>query len=1424
MVFKHLSVFAVVVCGALNAAATAYTWTGASDAYWTNKANWKVGSAVATAVPGSAAGDSVTFPDLSSTETVVINLDGMTKIKRVTIDAGATPYQLGLESSTAQSLCLESGATVVMSSTVTAIQWVKAFRTIAGGNVSVWNNSTSAKLVFGNLYKTGNNPTYSFFGAGDIEMDGATSFDQVSYCYLYNTGNFILGDKSISTGSRISMFYSMPTNTLSGYRQVEIPAGRYMNTTGGGWNSITFEAQTDTRIYGEGIVVARYHFNCNTKASQEYSANFAVSAGKTLKVESYIRMRSGDMAPWGGPGVFGVGTLYLTCSNNLPGQARIQETGTLACDKIGLKGCKADESNLGMGDAIRYMNSGTLEYRGTSGETTDRDLIVSNNNMVVTMTLANGGQGNLVWTGTAKQMYSAEESMGARLRLYAKTAPVYCNGNFEEGKSWAITVSGYQGVYLMKDYGVNIPIRMNSGKLMLSNTVACNSPILVDADSTLEVAADSQLELATIPAIVTGGQTLNIVVPEGSSLTFPGKGNLRLDGITINGSAAKTDANGKLVKDETEYGTSTWTSVTSGGYWLTESNWLDNRIPNAFDNVIVANTDSALSTYTITVNTPAKLSKLTAQTTQAGAQTLSGAGPLTIGGNGYIAITNTTVTRGHNNYDGGPFNFQVPLHLSASQRWLLGSARGWGAAHGESLRYIENDLSSEQDIEWSIYGFARYRFTGGNSTNFQGTVKLGSFVQFNGTNQFHRLGTKGVTLVCRKLTDDEAKNAGTTLMSPGLTYIFNSGETNATVTTPIGLDLARQVWDSRSGWCQVDAPICMCAPTLATCGEPYALTLSGGFSGSSSDSHMRLSFIQSYETMCPYGTYCYNFYPEDQKIILAGDSRALSSTAVRNYTMIEIAHPHALGANNKVAVSCGYDGYWNTQAYNTILGVSLMAGESMSGEIAAAGSSDANGSKNRIAYMQVGSSPARNNSGAKTATFKGNVSEAAGNGFRLRLYAAKGTEARFTGKITTKLPLSHPYGEHPDIIGLGDVTLVNAENSFATNVCVRSGRLVLEANGAAGTKPIWLGGFVPTLTETKEVRCVNANYDFNYSIANITEGGVTKYGKRITVTNASVPEIDGVTVQSGDYVIVARPRNWAINGLWKVTSDVKVWERPEELDEADDMIGKVGLRLKVKEGKRFGGKAFMLSRNPLYYRKSEQFNVEGERFNSGDGVPIFHPEAAANPDVAVLTGKDSLVLTCGIDVTDNASTGASIIGSKIENSTTGFSGPITLAKSVTLAAAAGSTVNFTGTISGTGDIIGGGAGVSDISAATLSTAAANGFQLAGGTLKVANAQLGSRPISWKRKVGEGGEDSTGALSVTGDLDLSARTVAFDNFNLSLSAGDDVLSARKWTLATATGAITLPTNPPTMPRRWSLVKEGGTLYAKYTPAGAVLLIR
>lgn len=1429
----------LICAGALAGLAGEYVWTGAQDAYWTNAANWTVGGAVAANPPGwvlakTAGGvlttngtpaDVAVFGACTSGRTT-IDLDGQWKIDSVVFTNEAPAYTLGTSTAKAQFLKLGLKAKVAVAEAVTADQTIQvlsstydvAYKSATSTyTVSLYNNSPAAKLVYNRVdrYEGGGVPYYYLHGVGTIHQNGPWAFDRSSGFYLCQTGRFILGDTSRDAGARVYTYNSQATAELAGKpRIIELPAGSYMNTTGGGWTDKIITAYDNTHIVGEGTILARNHYN-STKFLPELGGNFSVAGGKVLEVDTAIVPTGGGVTSVfpGSIGLFGTGTLLLHGTNTCTGAVRIHDAATLAVTRIGAAGCAAEESCLGTGSEIRFYQNGTLRYVGDTSDGTDRSFTTTNNTSALTLTFANGGKG--VFTLNSHQKMLLPTTLGATLRLNAETAPIVFGGSFEAGQTWKMEVAGTKGTSFAVDLGENMPVTvLAGGRLDVSAQNHLPSALDFAGAATIAVAEDFDLVLSAIPPAPQNGASIDFVVPEGSSVTFPGRPNLRLGTVTLNGSPAQTDADGKLVPQGGSGGTAVWTSLVSGGAWSSAANWQDGRLPDVLDTVQVPNADEGAATYTITMDQDAQVDGIVEQEPASGLRTLSGSKTLTLGAGGYTLTPNTTVTKAAGNAAGGPFQLRAPLRFAASQRWLLGSVRSWGAI---GARMVSGDFASEPDVEWAPMGYARYVFEAGSSADYLGTTKAGIMFEFYGTNQFHRLGTREIHLYRAELKDDAAVAAGTTRSSPGLMYRFKDAEHAATVVNPIRVTASAYVGNngSRANWNYDGTPIAFQWANTSTAFTNRAtrLTLTGGICGTVAVGY--LQFSQSWASQQPMTTFR-AFDADFGRIILAGDGTGFTAGSARTYTTLEIAHPSALGPGNARQLDVGADGYWSANYPYTVAGVLVRPGLTYAGNVNAIYRSDSNGAQRRPATMLVGSAETPATAGETVAVFSGQINDNNEDSNELRFTAASGTTAKITGRVLVHAN-RWKYRGTPDVVARGDVELANVENSFGTNLCVRAGRLVLDAN-AAGKLPIVLGGYVPRLVE---VRCVDGAAAANGTIANVTlSDGTVLYGKKMTF--ASARTVDGVRVQPGDYVLNVYPGMSGAVGLWKVVSDTE-WERPEFLDDVDDVLASRGLRVHVKEGATFGGTAHFLVTDPMHFRKSVQFSEASERLSHSSGVPVFHPDTCANPSVALLTGA-ATTITNAILVTDNHSTASSTIGGKTAEAST-FSGPITLAKSVTLAAADGGTVSFTGRFAGAGDLIGGGAGVSDVTAATIALDETNGFRCASGTLKVTAAQLGSRPLGWIRSTtgeGDGWTETTGVLSVTGDLDLRGRALSYSGFEKDDAHAEKRLLA----LATCTGTLTLPAEKSVAGSsgRWTLVADGKTLYAKQAPTGVMVIFR
>ncbi|MGN0847697.1 MAG: hypothetical protein ACI4RA_09975 [Kiritimatiellia bacterium] len=586
-----------------------YVWTGAQDACWTNAANWTVDGAVAANPPGwvlattsggvlttnGTPADVAVFGACASGRTT-INLDGQWKIDSVVFTNGAPAYTLGTSvGDKAQFLMLGLKARIAVAEAVTADQTIQVLsstydRSVNGGayTVSLYNNSPSARLVYNRVDRIegGGVPYYYLHGVGTIHQNGPWAFDRGSGFYLYLTGRFILGEPAKTQGSRVWSYFSEAVPALGGApRIIEIPAGCYMNTTGGSWSDKIVTANENTHIVGGGTILARNHYN-SSKLSPEFGGNFEVAAGKVLEVDAAIRPTDGGVT-WefpGSIGLFGSGTLLLHGTNTCVGAVRLHGNGTLAVTRVGAAGCAAEESCLGTGSEVRFHSNGTLRYVGETADATDRAFTTTNATAALTITFANGGSG--AFTLSSHQRMLLANVNGATLRLNAETAPIVFNGTFEEGQAWRMQVAGAAGVSFPVEPGVPVDLA-DGARLDVPADAVIPSTISLLGDATCVVAANRNLTLARLPQ-VPGGRALDFIIPEDSSVTLAGRPNLRLDNVTINGEAAQTDDTGRIVRAGA-VATTVWTSVEVGGEWSAAANWQNGRKPGTMDNVFIAN-------------------------------------------------------------------------------------------------------------------------------------------------------------------------------------------------------------------------------------------------------------------------------------------------------------------------------------------------------------------------------------------------------------------------------------------------------------------------------------------------------------------------------------------------------------------------------------------------------------------------------------------------------------------------------------------------------------------------------------------------------------------------------------------------------------------------------------------------------------------
>lgn len=330
--------------------------------------------------------------------------------------------------------------------------------------------------------------------------------------------------------------------------------------------------------------------------------------------------------------------IYFNGTNSLSGRLRLMGTGSTMARLIGNKNCTAAQTSIGRGDAIVYEPSWSgktakgsdnkihisyittngapqakFYYSGT-GETTDKDLVVSNTYTTAgSVTLGNRGTGTLTWNGDALQI---DGSPGTAFTLDAQTAPIVFGGLFEAGRNWTLAVAGGETVsFSQAQPAISGSVTLSGGVLAMPTfarlpnvtgfifaggglriTESCTASVdatFQSGASSIELADGVELTLSSLT--LPSGASLNMVIPEGgtASVTVTGATPGPLPAtVTWNGMRAKIDDQGRI-----QPSLSAWLSAQDGT-WNTAAKW-SNGVPGETDTALV---NVAGPSYTVAID------------------------------------------------------------------------------------------------------------------------------------------------------------------------------------------------------------------------------------------------------------------------------------------------------------------------------------------------------------------------------------------------------------------------------------------------------------------------------------------------------------------------------------------------------------------------------------------------------------------------------------------------------------------------------------------------------------------------------------------------------------------------------------------------------------------------------------------------------
>lgn len=537
---------ALSVAAAVSAAPAEYVWTGAQNAYWTNAANWTVGGAVATDVPGVrfTTKDWQTFTNLNATASfgagadgvpTTINLDGLFFVSNLVVKAGAPKYTFGTAGQylglahEGGRFTVEKGAAAPMVAGVYGFLWYPGMKeskpdTYDTPDEARFVNESEGELVLSNFGNTSPNAPSSGIGGtwcrfiglggtGDIRIDSWSKKRTSVALNLYPEGAqrlLLVGTtadpKTDQLVRGIQVGGGRKATVVVVEKTLELGQGTEV-TTGKKKMPVVRVRDAGTRLTFTGDGVVGLH-GMNQKSKPETFGKGFVPAGANIdagaelifacKVDGFCGSNAVTQKSPQESFYFhrGAGTLSFTRTDN----AFEGGIDLLSVDKANATLAFTDPGQMGPG-AIRIGNAGRLLYTGTEALAFGKDLAITNKTVGVD---------------------------------YEPTASVDASATVEQGGAGALTVSSK----------VDVSGTGGTAVLTLANSTAVAATwagVLTDAadSSTLALAkTGSGAWTLTAKNTFTGGATVKegtLVLAAGANLASP---------VTIKGGATFAPAKG----------------------------------------------------------------------------------------------------------------------------------------------------------------------------------------------------------------------------------------------------------------------------------------------------------------------------------------------------------------------------------------------------------------------------------------------------------------------------------------------------------------------------------------------------------------------------------------------------------------------------------------------------------------------------------------------------------------------------------------------------------------------------------------------------------------------------------------------------------------------------------------------------------------
>lgn len=845
--------------------------------------------------------------------------------------------------------------------------------------------------------------------------------------------------------------------------------------------------------------------------------------------------------------------------------------------------------------------------------------------------------------------------------------------------------------------------------------------------------------------------------------------------------------------------TNVWIKVDGSGSWSNAANWENGEKPAADGSsfvVISNNLTASAANFTVTVDEDASVRGI--RYLQGGAAnrhpTLSVASEktLTIGRDGiYGQHWGTTFN------DTGDTNHGRQLDITGDGTVVLAESQTWqdwlnGGGNGDWICSVSCNLKADASVNWLVAGM-KHTISGGSFEEFFATTYPQKSVCMSGAENFSQLPR---IVLC---DTNCCGSAALTAANPRLSFVHKKGGA--------GYVDSEIVWDcGNTTAVQPNFMVTQNCPTNEN-QTVFRGKWSGkcrGYNGVAfvgngyqySNGHM---FQTRFEGMFRPST-CQWWFDNDMSELelLPQKITEGNNTVQLNDVIFVLKHENAWKDKSffiQKGRSGRLKGILTTNGRNFTNSVNVYEWPSPTGATALFGIAEAGYAE--FGKLTIGR---ENNLGEKPVW----------------LYAADGGTVRFNSGFS----YSGPYSGHclPYQIWGGGTVIMSANQPSLTlkntnaPFYVRDGRLVVGGPQGGGqhtygvnASDVMVGVSHPSTIAVRalEMEVISATYSADFQ----------------KLTFSSVRKPDGVTLEPGDRVLVNIPTDNTApkyNGVYVVGEDTKVWTRAPEMNDPGQCAPDI--RVTVAEGATFGGTSWFLHNETRRWCDihDKPYTLT---FNNADYCVAFLQEPHANPEVALLL-ESGRTLTNKVDVVDNQSTGASILGAYDEDQTSQFTGPITITKSaVTLTAPAGSTCSFLGTMAGTVAVTKTGAGTVVVNPSDENLTITN-LTVAAGALAVASARLDAGLKAADFAFTDG---AVAELKLSGDIDLADWTFTVTGlekpadqhhpptFDFKVTSADGTVTGTPAVVLSGDGA-----------RNWKAVNKDGVWQIRYEKPGLMVL--